>query len=446
VSAPEKQSSTSRKLRPPKSAVAASPLLAARSLSSSEPAVLITAREAVRRLGVKPATLYAYVSRGLLRSAGVPASRERRYYAQDVERLKRLHRSGRRAGAPPAPFDAFAPVLDSAICLVENGRLYYRGIDAIALADRADLEETARLLWESETLRPFKESGPPTQMRKWLKDLAPALSPIERARSILVELATRDLGALDVSPESVARTGGRLVLALAGAITGAIPTSKPIHNQMATAWGLDGNGADLIRRCLVLSADHELNTSTYVVRCVASTAASPYAAVIAAFGTLSGPRYGGQPIHVETMLRELGDSKDIMGVLAARMQRGESIHGYGGERIAGFGHPLYPNGDPRAANVLDALSRSKQSRRIAAVLKVGRQISEAVGRQPNIDFALGAVSFVLNLPRGSAQGVWLVGRAVGWIAHTIEQYALGTLIRPRARYVGILPKPDDGIL
>ena len=133
-------------------------------------------------------------------------------------------------------------------------------------------------------------------------------------------------------------------------------------------------------------------------------------------------------------------------MLAGRLQRGESIHGYGGERIAGFGHPLYPNGDPRAANVLDALSRLKQSRRISAVLKIGRQISEAVGRHPNIDFALGAVSFVLNLPRGSAQGIWLVGRAVGWIAHTMEQYATGTLIRPRARYVGILPKPDDGIL
>src|SRR5215470_9736730 len=91
-------------------------------VSPSEPVGLITAREAVRRLGVKPATLYAYVSRGLLRSAGVPESRERRYYADDVERLRRLRRTGRQAAVPRGPFDTLAPALDSAICLVENGR------------------------------------------------------------------------------------------------------------------------------------------------------------------------------------------------------------------------------------------------------------------------------------------------------------------------------------
>src|SRR5579859_2462135 len=109
--------------------------------------MLISAREAVRRLGVKPATLYAYVSRGLVRSAAVGGARERRYHAEDVERLKRLRRRGRRSGAPPAPFDVYAPVLDSALCLVEGGRVHYRGIDACRLAERADLEAVARLLW-----------------------------------------------------------------------------------------------------------------------------------------------------------------------------------------------------------------------------------------------------------------------------------------------------------
>jgi citrate synthase len=271
------------------------------------------------------------------------------------------------------------------------------------------------------------------------------LSPIERARSILVELATRDIGAIDVSPESVARTGGRLVPAIAAAITRVMPTTEPIHAQLATAWGQDAKGADLLRRCLVLSADHELNPSTYVARCVASTAASPYAAVIAALGALSGPRHGGQALYVETLLHELGDSEDFMSVLAGRLQRGEVMPGFGGERIPGFGHALYPNGDPRAANILAALGRLKLSRRNSAILKIGREVSEAVGRQPNMDFALAAVSFVLNLPRGSALGVWLVGRTVGWIAHAIEQYALGTLIRPRSRYVGLMPLPEEGM-
>src|SRR5436305_4638503 len=119
----------SRSTRARKSGGAVSTWLTASRPSASESVALITAREAVRRLGIKPATLYAYVSRGLLRSAGVPESRERRYYADDVERLKRLRRTGRQAAVPRRPFDSLTPVLDSAICLVENGRYYYRGID-----------------------------------------------------------------------------------------------------------------------------------------------------------------------------------------------------------------------------------------------------------------------------------------------------------------------------
>jgi len=396
----------------------------------------------VRRLGVKPATLYAYVSRGLLRSAGVPESRERRYYAADVERLKRLRRTGRQAAVPRGPFDLLTPVLDSAICLVENGRCYYRGIDAVALADRADLEETARLLWQSESPHPFQPPGPSVPLRKCLKELTPAMSPIDRARSVLGALAMQDVGALDISPESVARTGGRLVPALAAAMTGVMPTSAPIHRQLATAWGLDVQGADLVRRCLVLIADHELNAGTYAARCVASTAASPYAVVMTALSAHSGPRHGGQVGHVESVLRDLVGAQDIMSALMARLQR-EGMSGYAGERIPGFGHPLYPNGDPRGINILSALGSMRRSTRSSAVVKLGREISDCIGRQPNIDFGLGAVAVALGLPRGAGQGMMLVGRTVGWIAHAIEQYSIPALIRPRARYVGVLPTPDE---
>jgi citrate synthase len=220
-----------------------------------------------------------------------------------------------------------------------------------------------------------------------------------------------------------------------------MPTSAPIHLQLATAWGLEAEGADLVRRCLVLAADHELNTATYVARCVASTAASPYAVVIAVLSALSGPRHGGQNSQVESVLRELLGAQDIVGALTARLQR-EGMTGFAGERIPGFGHPLYPNGDPRAINILNALASMKQTPRSSAVLRMGHQISNSIGRQQNIDFALAAVSVALDLPRGAGLGLLLVGRAVGWIAHAIEQYAIPTLIRPRARYVGVLPSPD----
>ena len=392
--------------------------------------MLISSREAARRLGVKPATLYAYVSRGLLRSAGVPDSRERRYHAEDVERLKRLRHAGRRSGTPPKPFNSLAPVLNSAICLIENGRLYYRGVDAADLADRADLEDTARLLWACESLDPFALAPRSIRRPRLPKALQAELSPLERARAVLVELATHDISALDVSADSVARTGGRLMLALSTGLTGAKAGGAALHAQLATAWGVE-EGADLIRRCLVLAADHELNASTYVARCVASTGASPYAVVIAALSALSGPRHGGETSQVEILLRSLVASHNTGSEIAGRLQRGE--------RIPGFGHPLYPGGDPRAASILDALAASKLARRAGPVLKVGREIGQLIGRRPNIDFALGAVSSVLGLPRGAGLGMFLLGRTAGWIAHAMEQYAAGTLIRPRARYTGIPP-------
>jgi citrate synthase len=165
---------------------------------------------------------------------------------------------------------------------------------------------------------------------------------------------------------------------------------------------------------------------------VASTGASPYAAVIAALSALSGPRHGGETSQVEILLHGLAASRSTLGEVAGRLQRGE--------RIPGFGHPLYPDGDPRAKSILGALAASRLSRRAAPVLKMGREIAELIGRHPNIDFALGAVSHVLRLPRGSGLGLFLLARTAGWIAHAIEQYASGSLIRPRARYIGIQPQ------
>ena len=396
--------------------------------------MLISAREACRRLGVKPATLYAYVSRGLLRSAPGPDSRARRYYGEDVERLKRLRHAGPRSGEPPKPFDNLVPVLDTSLCLIESGRLYYRGADAMALAESADLEAVARLLWAHDGDEPFHIGALRPDLRKLLANARLLPTAMDRARTLLAQLALHDVAALDVAARAVARTGLRLVPALAAAVTGDLPARSPLHQEIARAWKLDAAGADLVRRCLVLAADHELNASTYVGRCIASTGASPYAVVLGALGALSGPRHGGETSQVEALLRDVLQSGDVQGAVAERLQRGE--------RIPGFGQPLYPDGDPRGRSILDALKTSRYGRHAEAVRDIGRRIADLIGRHPNVDFALGAVSIVLRLPAGSGLGMFLVGRSVGWIAHAIEQYASGTLIRPRARYVGTLPPPQ----
>jgi citrate synthase len=394
--------------------------------------MLMSAREAARRLGVKPATLYAYVSRGLLRSVPGTDSRERRYYAQDIARLKRTRGAGPRKGAPPKPFDNLQPVLDTSLSLIDSGRLYYRGIDACELAETAELESVARLLWKDEAGGPFEIGNLRSELRKLLSGPRLPAAAMDRARMVLAGLALHDVSALDVSGRAVVRAGARLVPALAAAVTGILPTRELLHVQLAIAWGLREEAADIIRRCLVLAADHELNASTYVARCIASTSASPYAAMLGALGALSGPRHGGETSRVEALLREALRAGDTQRIVAERLQRGE--------RIPGFGHPLYPDGDPRAVHILDAVRGSRYARAGEPAFRVGREIAGLIGRHPNVDFALGLVSIVLRLPPGSGLGMFLVGRSVGWIAHAAEQYASGTLIRPRARYVGPLPE------
>jgi citrate synthase len=246
---------------------------------------------------------------------------------------------------------------------------------------------------------------------------------IERCQRRLAALAAQDLAALDLTRPGIIRTGRIILAELVALIAGTAPAEVPVHRQLGAAWRLDAARTDLIRRCLVLLADHELNASTFVARVVASTGATPYAVVAAALGALSGRRHGGASARAEALFAEIGDSGEAMPLMAARLARGEDL--------PGIGHPLYPDGDPRARAIIAALPAAA-----AAAAAAARQLT---GDHPNVDFALGAAVSALGLPRGSALALFLVGRTVGWIAHAIEQCESGTLIRPRARYTG--PRP-----
>jgi len=393
----------------------------------------LTARETAERLGIKRDTLYAYVSRGLLHSIAVPGSRERGYSPEDVERLRAGRGLNRAARNEP-----LVPVIDSAICLIEDGRLYYRGHDAIRLADTATLEEIGDLLWgEAPTPTLPRLGGREARRASGGRAGAnPSLGIIERCQVRLAELAGADLAALDLTPQGIARTGRKILYELVACIAEQQAAPEPVHAQLAARWQLDKKGADLIRRCLVLLADHELNASTFVARCVASTGATPYAVVSAALSALSGRRHGGASAAAEALLLEItqNDARpggDPLGVMAARLARNEML--------PGLGHPLYPDGDPRAATLLNAAATAIPAARprIEAALAAARQL---VPQPPNVDFALGNVTTALGLPRGSALALFIVGRTVGWIAHAIEQYQSDVLIRPRARYTG--PRPD----
>lgn len=153
--------------------------------------------------------------------------------------------------------------------------------------------------------------------------------------------------------------------------------------------------------------------------------------VTAALAALQGHRHGGETERTAAMLDEKGSPASV---IAARLRRGE--------RVSGFGHPLYPGGDPRGAALLSlarqAGKRSKHVDRVEAFVEAGRELLDAA---PTLDLGLVALSRALGLPPRAPLSLFAVGRTVGWIAHAIEQYASEPMIRPRARYVG--PDPVD---
>jgi len=398
----------------------------------------LDAAEAARRLGIRRDTLYAYVSRGWIRSEKQRGTRARLYDADDVAALERRKR-GRRDAAG-ATSDALHPrgtrVLDSSLTLIRDGRLFYRGIDAEGLLGEARFEQVAGFLWGGELSTGIVDVVPalPRSVVKWRTNLA-ALPPIERFQVVLAAKAAEDASAYDTSAEGVRRIGAKVLRLLAAMAVGAEPSARGAAEVLQRGWLPRKRAArDLLEAALILWADHELNVGTFTVRCVASAAATPYAAVVAGLSALSGSLHGGGTAQVEALFDEVGSPEHAPDALAAVLRRGE--------RIAGFGHPIYRQGDPRADALLArvrAADAPARPRALAVADAIERECERLIGRRPNIDFATVALRRALGLPEGSPLALVGVARSAGWIAHAIEQYGRGELIRPRARYVGEAP-------
>jgi citrate synthase len=185
----------------------------------------------------------------------------------------------------------------------------------------------------------------------------------------------------------------------------------------------------LIRAALVLSADHEFNASAFAARVVASTGANLYGSTMAGLAAINGPKHGGLTRRVASLLNALKDAGDLDGELARQIESGA--------QLPGFGHPLYPDGDVRAATLLAMLhDLVPASTELTFAERVASAVERLTDRKPNVDFATVTIERALELPKDSALAMFLLGRTVGWIAHALEQAANGALIRPRARYTG----------
>lgn len=387
----------------------------------------LEASEAIELLGVNRATLYAYVSRGRIRSEPVPSGgdRRRRYSRDDIERL--LARTRERRNPEKAAEQALRwglPVLESAITLIADERIYYRGRDASELAYTASVADVAALLWTGKTdgsPPPAAERGPAAVRAKT------AVPFVASAQAALAFAAAEDPLGYDLRPRAVVQTGWRILRLLARVAAGGAEQRESLDAMLANAWGV--RSTEIIRAALILSADHELNVSTFTARCAASAGSSPYAVVIAGLAALEGTKHGGATARVDAAWDTLRRARGLEAALAERLRRGEAIEG--------FGHPLYPQkGDPRAAVLLSMLPKGKAAtfaRDLAAAAHA------VLGEAPTIDFALVAVARALGLPDGAALTLFALGRTIGWIGHAIEQYEKNAIIRPRAKYVGEQP-------
>jgi citrate synthase len=406
----------------------------------------LTATEAATLLGITVPTLYAYVSRGMLRSTPDAYGKHRLYDAAEVRRLARRKADGKRAGkVAQKVLDWGVPVLESSITLIADGRLLYRGHDAVELARSASLEEVAALLWECSPRRLAEAAPAPlgaAQWSAWLK-LWGDSAPLDRALVLLPAAAAQMPRVWAQGRDAQLDTACAVMRLLAAALISAAPSNEPLHRQLAAAWGIrNQKQIGVLRAALVACADHELNASTFTVRCITSTGAHLFGAVAGGLAALSGPRHGGESIRAAAILDEAARAPDLDRFLATRLNPGE--HGIYGAVLSGFGHPLYPNGDPRARVLLDLLTQAAPARSpIAEVHALANGVRDTTGTEPNLDYALAAIERVLGLPAGAAFTLFAVGRVVGWIAHAMEQSADGRLIRPRARYIGDYETPPS---
>ena len=415
----------------------------------------LSTAEAAARLGVKPATLYAYVSRGLLGRERSADGRTSTFDPAEIDRLARPGRA-RRGRRPSAEL-----VVPSALTAIERGLPWYRGLAVPELAGTRSFEEVAEWLWTGrfpDPLPTWRASQPALDAgRRAQAALPPTALPLERIRVIAAALPAGDELRLELRPPAVTAAGRSLIAGLVDCLPRPAPPRpagpgreepdrgrggselpRPAGSIAARLWrglspldpapGLVG----VVDAALVLLADHELAASTVAARVAASVRADPYAVASAGLAVVSGTLHGGASLGIEELLDEVDRADQAASVVGARLRRGE--------RLRGFGHRLYPDGDPRAEALL---ARLRDTAGGAPRMEVVDSLLEAARRrglpEPNVDLALAALAHVAAMTRGAGEAIFATARTAGWIAHALEEYDRDTPIRPRAVYTGPPP-------
>jgi citrate synthase len=410
----------------------------------------IGAAEAAERLGIKPASLYSYVSRGVLTPRRGPDGRASLFDAAQIAGLARHGRPRRAPGGAEL-------VIESELTEISGDRLRFRGHDAIALATSRSFEQVANLLWTDA----FGDAGTPWRATGEALAAGTAAQaglfadtyPLERLQVIVPAVAATDRLRLHLDRPAVIAAARSLIAAMVDCLppAGADGAGADAVGAGAGAGGAGAAGADAsiagrlapklcrqppsegligaLRAALVLLADHELAASTLAARVAASVRADPYAVVGTGLGAMSGALHGGASLGAEVLLSSARGPADAPRVVGELLRRGE--------RIPGLGHFVYRAGDPRAVLLLDLVrNAAPDSGRLAVAEAVVAEAKRRALPAPNIEFALAVLATVGGMIPGAGEAVFAVARTAGWLAHALEEYARATPIRPRGVYTG----------
>lgn len=344
----------------------------------------------------------------------------------------------------------------SSISSIIDGELTYRGIGIDDLADNAVFEEVVYLLWHGklptqseldELTKQLNENASlPQALLDQMKMIPANTNSMAALRSIVSSLALYDAEADDMSPEANMRKAIRLqaqlptIVAAFNRIREGKEPIAPLQGQtlsynflyMLTGEKPDAVAVEALDKALVLHADHELNASTFAARVTVATLSDMYSGITSAIGALKGPLHGGANEAVMAMLEEIGSMDRVESYITEKLNNRE--------KIMGFGHRVYKNGDPRAKH-LQAMSRElgKITGNMTwydMSIKIEELVTGSKGLKPNVDFYSASVYTSLQIPRDLFTPIFAMSRVSGWTAHIIEQYENNRLIRPRAEYVG----------
>lgn len=402
--------------------------------SNTRPTLLLTASEAAARLGVKKDTVYAYVSRGLLRRREVTGTNESLYDPAEVEALA--------ARARKAAPQAVAPVFRSALTTIANGEPYFRGLPACRLAVEGRFEDVVRLLWQGHFEAGAETLFPPRRAEPALAAIGAQIGkdalPLERMRCLVPFVAAEDPLRHDHGHEQVMGKAAHLMVRLLCAME---ELSAPVDESIAAlVWSrLSPKAATpgLLRALdatLVLAADHDLGApSTAAVRLAAAVRADIYAVVTVGLNSGGGVVQSASTLSIENDLSELNVQDNVGRFVGDQLRHGREMRG--------FGHRAYPDGDPRARLILDLLRQCGEAADDVARLDEIVDIQLRRGREPpNIGFAIAAVVHCAGMRRGAGELIFNYARMAGWVAHAMEEYDAPTSL-PRLKSIYVGPNP-----